>query len=124
MKNTIKGYLLNNTEEIMEVVQELNSWNGCLEHLEVIDMEYLNDYLHDLDPIEIANKIFFGDFNPNHDYFRFNAYNNLESFEAWELEDEYKKYIDEIVENLIYYKDAITLSDDELNELLEQYEEE
>ena len=45
MKNTIKNYLLNNMEVTVDVVRELNNWNGCLEHLNVLDMELLDDYL-------------------------------------------------------------------------------
>ena len=123
MKNTIKNYLLNNMEVTVDVVRELNNWNGCLEHLNVLDMELLDDCLHDCDATEIANKIFYGNFNPNHDYFRFNAYDNLESLSVYDLEDEYKSYIDEIVEELLYHMNAIDIYDDELNELLEQYEE-
>ena len=124
MKNTIKGYLLNNMEVTRDVVNELNSWNGCLDFLEAIDMEELDLYLEGLTPTEIANRIFFGDFNPNDDYFRFNAYANLESFDAWDLEEEYKTYIDEIIEALLDNIGNITVDDDELEELLEQYETE
>ena len=121
MKNTIKGYLLNNMEVTMDLVNQLNSWNNCLNHLEAIDMEELDLYLEGLTPTEIANKMFFGDFNPNKDYFRFNAYANLESFDAWDLEEEYKTYIDEIVEALLENMDDITIYDDELKDMLVKY---
>ena len=124
MKNTIKGYLLNNMEVTMDLVNQLNSWNGCLKFLEVIDMEELDFHLEGLTPTEIVNKMFFGDFNPNEDYFRFNAYANLESFDAWDLEEEYKTYIDKIVDALLNNIGNITVYDDELEELLEQYETE
>lgn len=40
-------------------------------------------------PWEVARATFYGDFCPVRDYFRFNGYGNLESFEAYEL----KSYI-------------------------------
>ena len=123
MKNTIKGYLLNNMEALREVVAELNSWNSCLDYLEVFDMEELDDALEGYTPTEVANKIFYGNFNPNDNYVRFNAYANLESFNEWELEDEYKHYIDEIVEALLDNIDDIEIYDDELQELIDQYME-
>ena len=123
MKNTIKDYLLNNMEVTRELVFELNSWNSCLDYLDVVDMYYLDDYLDGLTPMEIANKIFYGDFNPNHSYFRFNAYANLESLDAYDLEDEYRTYIDEIVDALLRNIDNIDIYDDELKDLIEAYEE-
>lgn len=40
----------------------------------------LNDVLSDYTPVEILNMMHFGDFNPTHDLFKFDGYNNLESF--------------------------------------------
>ena len=123
MKNTIKGYLLNNMEVTRDVVNELNSWNGCLDFLEAIDMEELDLYLEGLTPTEIANRMFFGYFNPNEDYFRFNAYGNLESLSEYDLEIEPRTYIDEIVEALLENVDNISLYDDELQNMIDQYRE-
>ena len=123
MKNTIKDYLLNNMEVTRDLVFELNSWNSCLDYLDACDMDYLDDYLDGFTASEIANKIFYGDFNPNHDYFRFNVYNNLESFDAYYLQELYEDYIDEIVEALLYHINDISIYDDELKDLIEAYEE-
>ena len=50
---------------------------------------YYDDYIYDIEEFDeimdgenattIANKIFYGDFNPNHNYFCFNGYANLKS---------------------------------------------
>lgn len=76
------------TDELLAMVQDINSWNGGMPHLDVFDMESFNEMVHGLDPTDIAMKIFYGDFNPNHEYFGFNGYGNLESFSSHELEDE------------------------------------
>ena len=46
---------------------------------EIIEMERFDENCEGMTPIEIANHIFYGNFNPNHDYFRFNGYGNFES---------------------------------------------
>ena len=121
MKNTIKRYLLNNMETTRELVNELNSWDECLDFLEVLYMEDLDYYLEGCTPSEILNKMFYGDFNPNDSYFKFNAYDNLESFNEWDLEERYKMYIDEIIEALLKNMDRIEIYDDELKDLLIKY---
>ena len=121
MKNEIKNYLLNNMEITRDVVNELNCWDGCLEFLEVYYMEDLDYYLEGHTPSEILNKMFYGDFNPNDSYFRFNVYDNLESFNEWDLEERYKMYIDEIIGALLENMDDIEIYDDELKEMLIKY---
>lgn len=123
MRKLVKEYLLENMEVTRDLVFELNCWNGCLDYLDAVDMDYLDDYLNALTPMEIANKIFYGDFNPNHSYFRFNAYANLESLDAYDLEDEYRTYIDEIVDALLRNIDNIEIYDNGLKEIIEAYEE-
>ena len=92
---------------LMELVQEVNSWDGSLDYLECIDMELLDDYLIGLTPTEIANKIHYGDFNPNNDYFRFNGYANLVSLSQLEYEEELDSFEEEIVERFIeLYEDG------------------
>ena len=126
MKNTIKEYLLNNMEVTKEVVHYLNSWNSCLDYLEVCNMEDLDECLEGYESSEIINMIFYGDgtFSPNCDYFRFNAYGNLESLDEYDLECEYKLYIDEIVEALLENMDNIDIFDDELQDMLDKIREE
>ena len=105
----IRAYFNANKTELFEVVNQINSYDSSLQHLEFLDMEDLDMYLDGLTPTDIANKIFFGDFNPNHEYFRFNGYENLESFDEWELNKELFDNIDEIIERIIDLKDEIEL---------------
>ena len=53
---------------------------------EIIEMERFDEICEGMrrnlrrnDPSDIANHIFYGDFNPNHDYFHYNGYGNFES---------------------------------------------
>ena len=46
---------------------------------EIIEMERFDEICEGMTPSDIANHIFYGDFNPNHDYFHFNGYGNFES---------------------------------------------
>ena len=123
MKNTIKRYLLNNMETTRDVVNELNLYNNCLDFLDYYYVEDLDEYLEGYAPTEILNKMFYGDFNPNNDYFKFNVYGNLESYNEWELVEEYEIYIDEIIEALLNNMDYVGIYDDKLKEMIEAYED-
>ena len=114
----IKTYFNTNKTELFEIVSQINSYDSSLQHLEFLDMEDLDMYLDGLTPTDIANKIFFGDFNPNHQYFRFNGYENLESFDQWELNKELFDNIDEIIERIVDLKDEIELPE-EIENILE-----
>ena len=109
MKNTLKAYLLNNMETTRGLIQEINCWNGALECLDYIDMELFNEYMMDSEPTWIAERIFYGDFNPNDDYFQFNAYGNLVSYDLWDVNAEIEDYIGEVIDALVEYKDHIDM---------------
>ena len=123
-ENLVKEYLLENEDVLIDMVQELNSWNGCLEYLDFWenDGEFFETYFES--KLEAVRATFYGDYKFNDDYVRFDGYGNLESFSEYDMIEEIKDSIDEIVENLIEYKDYICISDGNLEELLEEEEEE
>ena len=123
-ENLIKEYLLNNEDVLIDMVHELNSWNGCLDWLDFCenDENFFECYFEN--KIEVARAICYGDYNYTDDYVRFNGYGNLESFSEYDMIEELKDSIDEIIENLIEYKDCICINDGNLEELLEEEEEE
>lgn len=84
-------------ENLLTMVQEINAYNGSMEHLELYDMDMFDDIMNGFEPMEIALKTYYGNFNPNDDYFRFNGYANLESLSEYELEDELLNYENEII---------------------------
>src|SRR5699024_370339 len=86
-------------EQLAEMVQEDNSWDGSLEEFEYYEMEQINEFLHSEEPLEILRMAHFGEFNWNDEYFTVNAYGNLESISEFEFERELKNNHDEIVEH-------------------------
>ena len=123
--NEIKGLLLNDLNTLKDVVRELNSWNACLDYLDVYnnDEEFFNMFFEGK-PAELARAIYYGDFNYNDEYIKFNGYGNLETFSEYEYEELLEENIEEITENLIVYAEYISIDNEELDDLLFQYFEE
>lgn len=123
-ENLVKEYLLNNEDVLIDMVQELNSWNGCLDWLEFWENDgYFFDCVFE-NKLDVARAIYYGDYNYNDDYVKINSLGNVVSYSEYDMIEEIKDSIDEIVENLIEYKDNICISDGNLEELLEEEEEE
>ena len=118
----LESYLLDNMDVTGYMVREINAWGGYLEHLEYFDMEEFDLVLEEYTPSEVANRIFYGSFNPNDEYFRFNAYANLESANEWDIEEEYRDNISEIASYIVEYKDNIDINDEGLQEILDNME--
>ena len=119
----VKEYLLDNEDVLKDVVREINSYNGALDYLEVYenDEEFFETYFSD--PMEAVRATQFGNYNYSDDYVKFNGYGNLDSCSEWELLEDLKDNIDEIVDLLIENANHLYL-DTELEELLEEDEEE
>ena len=120
--NEIKGLLLNDLNTLKDVVSELNSWNACLDYLDVYenDEEFFNTFFEGR-PAEVARAIYYGDYNYNDEYVKFNGYGNIESFSEYDYEELLKENIEEIIENLIEYVGHISIYNEELDDLLSQY---
>ena len=120
--NEIKGLLLNDLDTLKDVISELNSWNACLDYLDVYnnDDEFF-DMFFEGKPAELARAIYYGDFNYNDEYIKFNGYGNLETFSKYDYEELLEENIEEITENLIEYAEYISIGNEELDDLLSQY---
>ena len=120
--NEIKGLLLNDLDTLKDIVRELNSWNACLDYLDVYnnDDEFF-DMFFEGRPAEVARAIYYGDFNYNDEYIKFNGYGNLETFSKYDYEELLEENIEEITENLIEYVGHISIDNEELDDLLSQY---
>lgn len=119
MKNKeIKEFLVGNMEELKDAVRELNSWNGCMDYLDFYenDEEFFS-MMFEGKPMEAVRAAHYGEYNYNDYYVRFNGYGNLESFSEYDLEQELKSNVDEVIENLIEHQTHVSLTD-ELEELL------
>lgn len=84
---------------------------------EVFSMDDFEEIVSGWKPLELAQRIFYGDFNPNRDYFYFNGYGNLVStnYPADLIS------IPDIVSYIIENDDE--LYDDEIREMLDEYNE-
>ena len=120
MKEKIIEILLNDDELLKEVVRELNSYSGCLDWLDYYenDDEFFNIFFQN-NIISAVRAVSYGNYNYMDEFVRINVYGNLESCCEYEMIEEMKSYIDDIVSNLIDYKDAIYISNSDLKEILE-----
>ena len=115
-------YLKDNTNLLLEMVKDINGYNGCFEHLEYWENDevFFNTFYYH-NPMEVARAVFYGDYNFNDDYVRINAYGNLETIHRYTLDD----YLTDEVEDIllkwyeIYCKgDLYEVSDEEFMKML------
>lgn len=124
----ILNYLKENEEEFNQLIMDLNSWNGYLGENVYYDMEELNDFYCNTEPLEILRRAFYGydedtstpdnhtEFNPNRNYFTFNVYGNLVSSDYID----YSAYCDKwFVVDMLNNLRHLSVSD-ELMELIEE----
>ena len=107
------------------MVNEVNSWDNSLSHLDYINMEDFNEYMSHLPAIDLAYRIHFGDFNPCDDYFHFNAWENLVSYSEYELEAEIIDFRYEIVDRFVelYKEGRVDIWSDEVQDILADMED-
>ena len=89
--------------ELVELLQHMNSYDGCFEDCVYYDMAEFDEFMSKYSPMEIAQLIWFGEFNPNYDYFRFNGYGNLESANWRDIEAEADDLKEDIIDHLVNY---------------------
>lgn len=88
----------------------------------IYDMSEFDEIMGNMTPWEIARACFYGhEFCPAHDYFRFNGYANLESFD-FAPEGNSGIYTSDIADYIDRNEDA--LYNDEIQDILDEYEEE
>lgn len=120
----VKAYLLENMEELKDVVREVNSWNSGLEHLDYQynDEEFFNVFFEGK-PMEAVRAAIYGDYRYTDDYVKFNGYGNLVSVSEYDMEEELKENIEEIMDALESNFSNLCLSD-ELTALINEEKEE
>ena len=85
-------------EQLKEMLQEVNSWNGSLGDYDYMEMSQLDEMLISVEPTEVLRMAHFGEFDWNDDYFIVNDYGNLESINEFEFEELLKDNQAEITE--------------------------
>ena len=107
LKKEIRGYYLNNIEELITLVNDMYAYtgDGTLEELIVYPMDEINYSLDNHTLLEILEAIDYDNFNPFHRWYRWDYNCNLISLSNEELEEEYKTHILEILDVLFTYID-------------------
>ena len=120
--NEIKELLLNDMDTLRDAVSELNNWNNCLDYLIVYenDEEFFDMFFKGR-PAEVARAIYYGDFNYNDEYIKFNAYGKLKTLSEYDYEELLKENVEEVIDCLIEYVGHISINNEELDDLLSQY---
>ena len=122
--NKMEKYLEENLEEARDIVSQINGYNESLEELYVYSMSEF-DYVIEcanLSPTELIDKVQYGDFTTNNDYFIFDGLGNLVSYSEYEYEEMIRDSIHEIVERYIDLAGHV-YGDDEMEALMCEYEE-
>ncbi|WCS68871.1 hypothetical protein Goe17_02550 [Bacillus phage vB_BsuM-Goe17] len=121
----VKAYLLDNMEELKDVVREVNSWDGKLEHLDYQhnDEDFFNTFFEG-EPMKAVRAAVYGDYNYTDDYVKYDGYGNLVSLSEYDMEEELKESIDEITDALESEFYNLTLSDELTALINEEMEEE
>lgn len=94
--------------ELADLLQYMNSYDRSFEESTFYDMESFDEFMSNYTPSEIAMMIYFGEFKPNDDYFRFDGYGNLESLDWQEISDEAESLESDIIDHLVNYYNGDT----------------
>ena len=102
-EQAIKSYVEHlSKDELVELLHYIHAYDGSFEEDIYYDMAGFDEFLDGDTPMEIAQMIYFGGgFNPNHDFFRFDAYGNLESANWRDVEAEAEDLKDDIIDHLV-----------------------
>lgn len=90
-----------NGDDLTYLLQHMNGYDGCFEEATYYDMYEFDEFMSNYTPMEIARMIFYGDFNPNNEYFRFDGYENLESADWHDVVAEAEDLVDDIIYHLV-----------------------
>ena len=88
-------------DDLAYLLWDMNAYDGCFEDCVYYDMDEFDVLMSNYSPMQIAQMMWFGDFNPNDDYFRFNAYDNLESADWCDVVAEAEDLVDDIIDHLV-----------------------
>lgn len=109
-------------EELKEMVEEVNNYNGQLEEYRYYENneDFFDDNYYNR-PFEAVREAEDGCYSYNDEYVRFDGYGNLESASEYEIEDNLQDNAQEIVEAYVDIIDKVCNSDlkNKIEELLE-----
>lgn len=121
--DAVEGAKAPNKEEIKEILEDMDEsellriWNEFTQYDTIYTSEEFDEICNGMTPTEIAMKSFYGDFNPNHNFWTFNGYENFKSSDY--LTD--LIYLDDLADDIC--DNYNTYDSDELEEYFESLEE-
>ena len=103
LKEKIEGYLLTNVNELMVLIDDICSYNykSKLEYLQAYSMEEVNEFASNYDFTDLFQMIDFREFTIDDDYFNFNTYGYIVSYNEEELRELYRIEFDTIFNVII-----------------------
>ena len=108
-REAIIDYISNidNFEEVFELVNIINSYDGSMPYIEYFynDEEFFNIFFG-INTIDAVRAVCFGDYKFEDEFVKFNAYNNLESANKYEVLNDYEFYKRDIADKIIELYDA------------------
>lgn len=94
--NILKDYWSNG--ELISLWNDYCDKHRCDDYI-IEDMSLFDDLFGDMSPLDIVRRVQYGDFRPDDDYFAFNGYGNLVSFN--DLSDYGPFSYEELAEHLV-----------------------
>lgn len=87
-------------DDLVTVIHYINGYDGAFEESEYYPMDEFDELMAWKSPLAIIRAVDYGDFNPNDDYFKFDAYGNVYSGEWDDVVSEAEYIIDDIIYHL------------------------
>ena len=107
-------------EELLNLAQDIESYNGALEGWRINDKEFF-DYYFDGDTLGAVRAVCYGTYNYSDDYVKFDAYGNLESGNQWDVQEDILLEEDTILDEILENHHNLDVPRD-LMDLIEEYE--
>ena len=118
----LKNYFTDNKEVLLDVVRELNSWNGSFEEYDYRenDEEFFNTFFEGK-PQEAVRASYYGEYNFCDAYVRLDVYGNLKSTDY--PEEDVFEIVDDIINTMLDEIDNIEVSED-IQNIIDECDEE
>lgn len=115
----LKNKLMENVtmDDLGLMVNEINGWDAGMEHLQIFHMEEFDEILHGKAPFEIV-RLANDDFNVFDEYFTFDGYGNLVSYDEYEYHEMLIDEKDDIIDLALEYHENGNIN---IDVILERY---
>ena len=107
-KYRIMDYItdIENFDMVFNLVQIINSYDGSFSEIEYFyNTDEFFEIFFGLNTMDAIRAVCYGDYRINEEFVRFNAYNNLESANKYEVLNDYEFYKEELADKLIAIAD-------------------